>query len=140
MKTIAVLLLALLILPPVYSQDEFETATIKIGTAELVVELAQTRREREIGLMHRKKLPDGHGMLFIYPKKQIVKLWMKNTFIPLSAAFIDEDGMIFEIVRMEKLNSSKIYKSTKVASSALEVPLGYFERNGITVGDRLIIK
>ena len=118
-----------------FSHGELEKATIKVGGVSLIVEVAATQRTREKGLMRRKELPEGTGMLFIYPKERIGKLWMRNTIIPLSAAFIKDDGSIANIVKMEKTGSEKVYQSKGRVKYALEVPLGYFEKNGITAGD-----
>ena len=60
---------------------------------------------------------------------------MRNTIIPLSAAFIKEDGTIVNIVKMEKTGSQKVYRSTERVKYALEVPFGYFEKHGIKAGD-----
>lgn len=118
-----------------YPQDKLKTAVIKFGNIDMTVEIAASPRAREKGLMHRKTLPEGSGMLFVYPKGVNVALWMKNTYIPLSAAFIREDGRIAQIVRMERINSTKIYKSKEKVKYALEVPLRWFEKNGIKSGD-----
>lgn len=136
---IAAVLAGIILSSASYSQDELETATIKIGDVNLIVEIAATPKAWERGLMHREDLPEGRGMLFVYPKQKRYKLWMKNTLIPLSAAFIKEDGRIAQIVRMEKVKTTKIYRSKEKVKYALEVPLGYFERHGIMVGDSCII-
>jgi len=89
--------------------------------------------------MFREELPKGTGMLFIYPKPTIVELWMKNTSLPLSAAFIDKDFFITEIIKMEELYSTRIYRSRNQAKYCIEVPLGWFEENGVAPGDMLVI-
>ncbi|GHV55363.1 hypothetical protein AGMMS49579_18030 [Spirochaetia bacterium] len=102
------------------------------------VELARTDPERAQGLMHRKSLDDGKGMLFIFDRDQIMSFWMKNTLIPLSIAFIASDGRIIEIKDMEPLNESPVHSSRSVRY-ALEVPQGWFSRAGIGIGDILQI-
>jgi uncharacterized membrane protein (UPF0127 family) len=119
----------------------FETRELTIrrsGAASLVmeVELARTDRERSQGLMHRKSLEDGKGMLFVFERDQIMSFWMKDTLIPLSIAFIAADGRILEIKDMEPLNLSTVHSERSVRY-ALEAPQGWFSRAGITLGDTI---
>jgi uncharacterized membrane protein (UPF0127 family) len=88
--------------------------------------------------MHRRNLPDGEGMLFVFERDQILSFWMKNTFIPLSIAFIASDGRIIDIRDMEPQSLSAV-KSTRSVRYALEVPQGWFTRQGIREGDRIIL-
>ena len=118
-----------------YSQDSLETITIKCGGADLTVEIAADVGSRDRGLMHRESLPDNTGMLFVYKKKMYGRLWMKNTLVPLSAAFIDKDGRILQIIQMKKTNSTKIYRSKEKMKYVIEAPLGWFSKNGVMVGD-----
>jgi uncharacterized membrane protein (UPF0127 family) len=110
----------------------------KAGAApvRLQVEIARTERERARGLMHRISLPDGEGMLFVFERDQILSFWMKDTLIPLSIAFISYDGRILEIYDMKPRDLAPVHSSRSVRY-ALEVPQGWFERAGITPGDRL---
>ncbi|MDR0584164.1 MAG: DUF192 domain-containing protein, partial [Treponema sp.] len=102
--------------------------------ALLKVELARTPEERSRGLMHRKNLADGEGMLFIFERDQALSFWMKDTLIPLSIAFIASDGRIVEIRDMRPLDLNPV-KSSRSVRYALEVPQGWFERAGIKPGD-----
>jgi uncharacterized membrane protein (UPF0127 family) len=106
------------------------------NSVRVEAELARTDVEQSIGLMWRKSLAFGAGMLFVYGKDQIMSFWMKNTLIPLSIAFIASDGRILEIYDMER-ESLRVVRSTRSARYALEVPQGFFTRAGIGVGDRL---
>lgn len=136
---IAIIVSAFILPPFSYSQDELEYATIKIGDKHLAVEIAADHKARERGLMFREEISEGTGMLFVYPRPTIIKLWMKNTYIPLSTAFIDEDGKITQILQMENVDSTKIYKSKENAKYALEVPLSWFKKNDIKIGDHCLI-
>jgi uncharacterized membrane protein (UPF0127 family) len=118
-----------------HSQDRLETITIKCAEVDLAVEIAADTRSRDRGLMHRESLPDNTGMLLVYNKKRYGRLWMKNTLFPLSAAFIDEDGKILQIIQMKKTNSTKIYRSKEKIKYVIEAPLGWFSENGVRVGD-----
>ena len=102
--------------------------------AVLKAEIARTQEERALGLMHRKKLPDGEGMLFVYERDDVLSFWMKNTLVPLSIAFIASDGRIIEIKDMYPLDTSSVVSSRSVRY-ALEVPQGWFSRAGIKSGD-----
>ena len=114
----------------------FKTLDIQINGITLQVEVATTHEERLLGLMHKKKLPENKGMLFIYPFERIIKLWMKNTSLPLSVAFLNKNKEIINIEKMEPNQTTVIYKSKDLALYAVEVNQGWFEINKISVGDR----
>jgi len=97
-------------------------------------EIAQTQEERNQGLMYRKKLPDGEGMLFVFERDEVLSFWMKNTLLPLSIAFIASDGRIIDIKDMYPHDENSVFSSRSVRY-ALEVPQGWFSRAGIQNGD-----
>jgi len=120
-----------------------EAADIRIergGQPPVIIsaELARTDGERQQGLMYRKKLADGTGMLFIFDRDQVLSFWMKNTYIPLSIAFIAADGRIIEIKEMQPLDLNTVSSSRSVRY-ALEVPQGWFGRVHINPGDILVL-
>ena len=125
------------------SLEKFEKRglTIESGgnSLTLTVEIARTEAQRNQGLMHRKTLKDGEGMLFIFERDQILSFWMKNTLIPLSIGYIASDGRIGEIYDMEPGNLSPIV-SSRSYRYALEVPQGWFSREGIVIGGKLDLK
>ena len=88
--------------------------------------------------MFRKNIPEGTGMLFVFEKEQLLTFWMKNTPTPLSIAYIDSNGIIKDIFDMQPLSLETIASTTKVRY-ALEVPQGWFAKEGIEVGDSLKI-
>jgi len=104
------------------------------AAVEITVELARTDEERALGLMFRKQLPDGQGMLFVFDRDQQLSFWMKNTVIPLSIAFIASDGHILEIKDMAP-NDLNSVKSSRSVRYALEVPQGWFDRVNVKAGD-----
>jgi len=121
------------------SQQKFKTTVLTIErenaqAVEITVELASTDEERAQGLMFRKQLPDGQGMLFVFDRDQPLSFWMKNTVIPLSIAFIASDGRILEIKDMQPNDLSSV-KSSRSARYALEVPQGWFGRVNVKAGD-----
>ena len=121
------------------SQQKFKTTVLSIERenaqpVEITVELARTDGERAQGLMFRKQLSDGQGMLFVFDRDQMLSFWMKNTLIPLSIAFIASDGHILEIKDMQP-NDLNSVKSSRSARYALEVPQGWFGRVNVKTGD-----
>jgi hypothetical protein len=102
------------------------------------VEIADTHETRAKGLMGKTELADGHGMLFIYDSEQRLVFWMKNTLIPLSIAFFDDDRVCINVLDMDPpIGSSMVrYRSTSPARYALEVPQGWFEKHGIDRGTK----
>ncbi|MDR1788463.1 MAG: DUF192 domain-containing protein [Treponema sp.] len=124
------------------AEQTLKIKTIIIETNEkqtpLEVEVAETPEERQKGLMFRKSLADGKGMLFIFEQDQVLGFWMKNTLIPLSIAFIAGDGTILEIRDMEP-QSLRPVQSRRSARYALEVPQGWFTRADIHPGARVRI-
>ena len=122
--------------------EKFEKRELAIdcagGRVTIVAEIARTPAQQQQGLMHRRELKDGNGMLFVYERDEIMSFWMKNTLIPLSIAFITHDGRILEIRDMEPGNLNPV-RSSRSVRYALEVPQGWFSRAGIVPGDRLEI-
>jgi uncharacterized protein len=103
--------------------------------ASVWVELARTDAERQRGLMGRAHLPDGEGMLFVFPAPVTAAFWMKDTPLPLSIAFIDERGTVIDIQDMQPFDESLHYPAAAY-QYALEVPQGWFARAGVTVGQQ----
>ena len=111
----------------------------KDGTEFIVsAEIAEKAEDRNHGFMERKNIPDGTGMLFIFEKDQILSFWMKNTPHPLSIAYIDSKGKIRNIYDMTPYSLSSIISTVSVRY-ALEVPQGWYKKNGITEGDAVIL-
>ncbi len=127
-------------------KNRLETKMIKIlsGNREtrLTVQVADTPRKIEKGLMFVEKLPENEGMLFVFSRKIYGGFWMKNTFIPLSIAFLDSDGEILKILDMEPCNANEcpIYDPNLSYYYAIEVNLGWFEKNQIKEGDFVMIE
>jgi len=122
-------------IPASRAQAALRTAEIRAGTATVVAELARSAKEQETGLMFRKELEDGRGMLFVYDADRKMAFWMKNTVIPLSIAYLGSDGTIKEIHDMKPLSLEPV-ESGHYARYALEVPLGWFTRAGLKPGDK----
>jgi uncharacterized membrane protein (UPF0127 family) len=123
--------------------------TLKIDFKEgvsLQVEVAATMRARNKGLMDRTHMAKDHGMLFVFERPQRLSFWMKDTYIPLSIAYIDKNKVIKEIYdmkpqnMMERTQDLQSYPSQCDCLYALEVNRGWFQRNKIKVGDTLRFK
>jgi len=109
----------------------------KSGVQVFSVEMATTEEEKTNGLMYRKELPDGKGMLFDFSPEQEVSMWMKNTFISLDMIFIRADGRILRIAENTEPQSTKIISSRGPAKGVLEVIAGTARKYGIAPGDRV---
>ena len=104
---------------------------------KLNVEIAKTSEERSKGLMYRKKLSNNEGMLFIFPFENIVRLWMKDTYIPLDVIFISKDKKIVDIKHNMKKLSENIIKSRVKSKYALEFNAGLINKLSIKIGDKV---
>lgn len=116
--------------------SKFPKIQIKMNGKIYKIETAAKDNEKSLGLMFRKNLSKDGGMLFIYPKKQFLYFYMKNTFIPLDIAFIDDNNVVVDIQSMQPLDETTI-ASKDEAMYALEVNRGFFERIGVKVGDKI---
>jgi uncharacterized membrane protein (UPF0127 family) len=109
----------------------------KTGVHVFSVEMATTEEEKTTGLMYRKELAEGKGMLFDFAPEQEVSMWMKNTYISLDMIFIRADGRILRIAENTEPLSTKIIPSRGQAKGVLEVIAGTAQKYGIQPGDRI---
>tara|TARA_B100001123_G_C15064453_1_gene928948 strand:+ start:319 stop:735 length:417 start_codon:yes stop_codon:yes gene_type:complete len=107
---------------------------IRIGNNVIDVEIADTQPLRSLGLMYRSFLPSNEGMLFSFPDEKNHSFWMRNTYIPLSIAFINRGGEIVDIADMDPLEERNV-KSHAPSCYALEMNKGWFDNNNISAGD-----
>lgn len=114
--------------------DPLITYPLRIKKHEIRAEVASTEQDRMRGLMFRDKLAENGGMIFLYPRAEASAMWMKNTRIALSVAFIGADGRILNIADMEPL-SENAHASSGAAAYALEMNRGWFRKLGIKAGD-----
>jgi len=110
---------------------------LSLGMRQIHAELADTVPARMQGLMYRASLEPNSGMLFVYEQPAMECMWMKNTLVPLSVAFIDEAGRIINIERMQPQTEDS-HCTERPASFALEMEQGWFARNGIGAGAVLL--
>lgn len=111
------------------------------GSVLVRVDVAQTEEARARGLMFRKSLPEDHGMVFIWFEEHSGGFWMKNTLIPLSIAFFDDDGKILQILDMDPCREEPcpVYDPGVPYYGALEVNQGMFKKWGVREGDRITL-
>ncbi len=133
----AILFLAILIVALFYSCNE-NKHYLEINGVKIYIEIALTDQERMTGLMFRENLAENHGMLFIFEKEQVLNFWMKNTSIPLSIAYIRENGLIIGIYDMKPYDETPI-SSIYPCKYALEVNKGWFSKNNVKTGDTINI-
>lgn len=107
---------------------------LKIRQQVLTAEVAANTPARTVGLMNRFSLKPDHGMLFVFREPQPLAFWMKNTYIPLSIAFIDATGRITNIEDMSP-QAERTHHSAGLALYALEMKQGWFRQRGIRAGD-----
>jgi uncharacterized protein len=124
----------LLAVPLMAMSAGLPTRTLTIGSTRFTVEVAATPTARETGLMNRFSLQQDHGMLFIFEAPQPLAFWMKNTYVPLSIAFVDKGGRILNVEDMRPQDESTHW-SKGPALYAIEMRQGWFAAKGIGAGD-----
>lgn len=133
----AMALLMAAVVPGPLRADPLLTYPLRIGEHTIRAELANTPETRRKGLMFRNRLAESSGMVFVFPREQRISMWMKNTPIALSVAFIDGEGRILNIEDMQPL-SEQSHSSAGPAIYALEMNQGWFGKRGIGPDDRVI--
>jgi uncharacterized membrane protein (UPF0127 family) len=103
---------------------------------QIDAQVAQTPAQRQIGLMHRREMPQHEGMLFVFEQPSVQCFWMKNTLIPLTAAFVADDGSIVNLADMQPL-SEESHCSERPVRYVLEMNQGWFDKRRIGAGYRL---
>jgi uncharacterized membrane protein (UPF0127 family) len=115
---------------------ELPELALTVQGHKVTVEVAHTEPARRQGLMHRRMLPEQRGMLFVFDRIERHAMWMMNTYIPLSVAFIDAQGVIINIADMTP-HTTNAHGATQPAKYALEVNQGWFRKRGIAPGARI---
>ncbi|QIL72668.1 DUF192 domain-containing protein [Diaphorobacter sp. HDW4B] len=117
-------------------QTTLPRTSITAGMYLIDAQVAMTPREREIGLMFRKDMPVQEGMLFVFEQPATQCFWMKNTLLPLTAAFVADDGTIVNLADMKPMTEDS-HCSAKPVRYVLEMNVGWFDKRGIKAGTRL---
>ncbi len=138
-RLIAATAAALLALPacPQPAGRALPTRPLTAGVHLITAEVAEDDAARETGLMFRRGLEPNHGMLFVFDPATKACMWMRNTLIPLSVAFIDRDGRIVNIEEMQA-NSEQVHCARRDVPFALEMARGWFAERGLRPGQTVI--
>ncbi|MGE8320154.1 MAG: DUF192 domain-containing protein [Comamonas sp.] len=117
-------------------QMDLRRTEITAGMFRIHAQVAQTPQQREIGLMHRKEMPASEGMLFVFEQPGVQCFWMKNTLLPLTAAFVADDGTIVNLADMQPMTENP-HCSAKPVRYVLEMNQGWFAQKGVKAGAKL---
>jgi len=119
---------------PTRAQGQLPTMKLWLGAEELVTEIASTLPQVQTGMMFRTNMPENAAMLFVFRVPHQAAFWMKNTSVPLSAAYISPNGTILEIVDLHPHNTNSVEASSAQVQYVLEVNQGWFKRHNISPG------
>lgn len=109
---------------------------LSAGMYQIDAQVALTPEQRQVGLMFRKQMPQAEGMIFVFEQPTEQCFWMKNTILPLTAAFVADDGTIVNLADMKPQTTSP-HCSAKPVRYVLEMNQGWFTKKGIKVGAKL---
>lgn len=119
--------------PEMQAQTALPRSQLRIGMYQIQAQVAQTEAQRATGLMFRQSMPDNEGMLFVFEEPAVQCFWMKNTLLPLTAAFIDDAGKIVNLADMQP-KSEKSHCSKSPVRYVLEMKRGWFAKRGFKAG------
>lgn len=128
--------LTVLFLAPLAAAQQMPLVQLTAGMYRITAEMAYTPQARQTGLMHRESLAENRGMVFVFDFDAAHCMWMRNTLIPLSVAFLDGEGTILNIEDMAP-QTDTTHCAARPARYALEMNRGWFAQRGIGVGDRI---
>jgi len=117
-----------------HAQPRLRTIKLWLGAQEMDAEMALTQTQVATGMMYRKEMGTNDGMLFVFPRPHRTAFYMRNTVIPLSAAYIDPEGTILEVHDLKPLEETPVEAATDNIQFVLETPQGWFKKNNIGVG------
>src|SRR5207302_2168546 len=118
---------------PTQAQGKLETIKLWLGAEEMIAEMARTGRELQTGMMFRTNMAENAGMLFPLPFTQRASFWMMNCPLPLSAAYIDPEGVIQEIHDLQRYDTNSVVSAAPNIRFVLETSPGWFARHHISV-------
>jgi uncharacterized protein len=119
---------------PTAAQPKLQTMKLWLGAEQMDAELALTWQQEQTGMMFRTNVAENAGMLFVLPTPQRAKFWMMNCPLPLSAAYIDEEGVILEIHDLQPFNTNSVVASSDRVHFVLETGQGWFGRHNVSTG------
>ena len=137
LATLLALLVTLAAAPAAAQQpQQLPMVTLTAGMHNVQAQLAASPDQRQIGLMYRREMPSNEGMLFVFEDTSRQCFWMRNTLLPLSIAFVADDGTIVNLADMKPLSEDS-HCSSKPVRYALEMNVGWFAKRGIGPGFKL---
>jgi hypothetical protein len=119
---------------PTEAQPKLQTMKLWLGAEEMTAELALTGLQMQTGMMFRTNLAENAGMLFVFPMPHRASFWMKNCPLPLSAAYIDPEGVILEIHDLQSYNTNSVEAASDRVQFVLETNQRWFGRHHVTPG------
>jgi uncharacterized membrane protein (UPF0127 family) len=119
---------------PTQAQSKLQTMKLWVGPEEMIVELALTAEQQRAGMMFRTNMAENAGMLFPLAVTQRASFWMKNCPLPLSAAYINPEGVIQEIREFQPHNTNAVVAASNNIRFVLETPQGWFQRHNVNTG------
>ena len=117
-------------------QLNLQRITLTAGIHQIDTQVAVTQNQHAVGLMYRSEMPTNEGMLFVFEQPSVQCFWMRNTRLPLTAAFVADDGTIVNLENM-KPQTTESHCSTKPVRYVLEMNQGWFAKKGVKSGSRL---
>jgi len=138
LRTLASLAMAAALLPAFGQEAQTNLPRVKLsaGMHQIDAQVALTPEQREIGLMFRKEMPQHEGMLFVFERPAVQCFWMMNTLLPLTAAFVADDGTIVTLADMKPMTTDS-HCSDKPVRYVLEMNQGWFAKKGLKAGYKL---
>jgi uncharacterized membrane protein (UPF0127 family) len=119
---------------PTRAQPKLPTTKLWLGNQELISELAMTAESQQAGMMFRTNMAENEAMLFVFAGPHRAGFWMMNTILPLSAGYIDPDGILLEIHDLQPGNTNTVLAASDRIQFVLEVNQGWFQRHNISTG------
>jgi uncharacterized membrane protein (UPF0127 family) len=135
-KRVVAVLAGLALSTAAWAQNAMPVMELSAGFHRIEAEVAANDQHRQVGLMNRKAMPTQRGMLFVFPQNNTHCMWMRNTLLPLSVAFIDEEGKIINVEDMQPQTEDN-HCARRPARFALEMNVGWFAQRGIKPGMKL---
>ena len=116
------------------AQAKLDSITLQAGMHNIRAEVARSPLQTQTGMMFRTNIAENEGMIFVFPYPHQASFWMKNTLVPLSAAYLDSEGVILEIHNLEPHNTNAVKAASENVQYVLETSQGWFKRKNITPG------
>ena len=119
---------------PTAAQPKLDTIKLWLGPEQMTTEMALTEKQERTGMMFRTNMAENEGMIFVFDHPQQASFWMDNCVLPLSAAYMDTEGLILEIHDLQPHDTNLVLSATDDIEFVLETPQGWFQRHNIKTG------